>query len=287
MKNSGVIQPSANNLSLLACQIAVPSMQSAEQRDEHLRRTKHLIEQQLTTQPSDVVVLPELSSLDYSRKCFEQLAQVAEHDTGASFQCWRLLARDHQCFVVYGFARKVADQYQICTAVVSPAGELVAVYEKLHLAQFGDSMEKEYFNSAGSGLVVFEVNGIRLAPIICYDIRFPELCRELVLHKQVDVILHVGAYARDPSFYSWHAFTQTRAVENQCYVLSLNRAGAHFGSSLFCGPWVDEQHPPLQFDSAAEQFQQLIVSKDTIGSVRQDFTFLDDRLNDYNLPVRP
>jgi len=50
-----------------------------------------------------------------------------------------------------------------------------------------------------------------------------------VSHHDVDLILHVGAYARDESFYSWHAFAVTRAVENQFFVLSLNRAGTHFG----------------------------------------------------------
>lgn len=194
------------------------------------------------------------------------------------------MARDNQCAIVYGFPRTVSDGFRISTAMVSASGELEGIYDKLHLAQFGDSMEKDYFSSAGQQLLVFDVAGFRVAPIICYDIRFPELCRALVLQHHVDLILHVGAYARDNSFYSWHAFATTRAVENQCFFLSLNRAGAHYGHSIFCEPWVDQNHPPTEFSEHDEEWRRLVLSKTTLDKARSEYTFLKDRLINYNLP---
>lgn len=273
------------NISMLACQISIPETTSQLQRDQHLENCARLVSEQLNQQSTDLVVLPELSTIDYSRSCFEQLDELAEPDHGASFTCWSAVAKTNNCTVVYGFPRRVANGFTISSGVVTANGELAGIYDKIHLAQFGDSMEKEYFNVAGRKLMVFDVAGFRIAPIICYDIRFPELCRELVLNHQVDLILHVGAYARDESFYSWHAFATTRAVENQCFFLSLNRAGPHFGHSVFCNPWIDQNNPPIEFSDISEEFRHLMLDKGKLVEAREHFTFLKDRVNDYALPI--
>lgn len=273
-------------LSLLACQISIPETASRKQRDEHLERSSELVRSQLQlSQKTDLVVLPELSTIDYSRQSFDALIDLVETDHGPSFDCWSAVARENQCAIVYGFPRRVNNGFRISSAVVSANGELEGIYDKIHLAQFGDSMEKEYFNSAGQQLLVFNIAGFRVATIICYDIRFPELCRQLVLQHKVDLILHVGAYARDSSFYSWHAFATTRAVENQCFFLSLNRAGAHFGHSIFCEPWIDESHPPTLFSEHEEECRRFVLSMDTLDKARIDYSFLSDRLNGYDLPI--
>lgn len=272
-------------LNLLACQIDIPAMQTASERDAHVRRVASQVDNYLLQKPVDLVVLPELSTIDYSRDAFSRLSVLAEPAKGASFKVWRDIARKHQCHIVFGYAEALRSGYTIATAVIDAKGALVAVYHKLHLAQFGDSMEKEYFNSGNQNLVITEVNGFRVAPIICYDIRAPELCRTLAVDHNTDFILHTGAYARDPSFYSWHAFAITRAVENQVFFLSLNRAGAHFGSSLFCPPWVDEKNEPELFSEQSEQFRFITVKRKDLNQARADYTFLQDRLPGYQLPV--
>jgi len=230
-----------------------------------------------------LVVLPELSSIDYSRDAFAALDALAEPLDGHSFTVWRKLAMENGCWLMFGFAHKTVHGNVIASCVVSPGGECAGVYNKLHLAQFGDSMEKEFFIAGEKQLLVMNINGFRFAPVICYDIRFPELCRQLVLEHRVDCILHTGAYARDPSFYSWHAFATTRAIENQVYLLSLNRAGSHFGHSVFCNPWIDEHSEPLTFDKHAEQLTTVELDRTVIESARAQYTFLQDRLDNYQL----
>lgn len=273
-------------LRVLACQINIPPMTTSEARDEHLVRSVSVVNTAIDEHGAvDVVILPELSSLDYSRDAFEQLNTLAEDEQGASFNHWRDVALQHHCWVLFGFARKSDQGFYISTAAITPDGRLAGFYDKLHLAQFGDSMEKEYFNQRGDHLLVVDINGFRVAPIICYDIRIPELCRTLAVDHQVDLIAHVGAYARDPSFYSWHAFATTRAIENQVYFLSLNRAGDHFGHSRFCPPWIDEQHIAETFDEHAEECRVFTLTKSAIVDARRDYTFLEDRLSGYALPV--
>jgi nitrilase len=274
-----------SKLTVLGCQIDIPLMSTDSERDAHVERVAQCVDECLKQKPAELVVLPELSSIDYSHDAFEQLNALAEPPEGSSFSVWREVARRHSCYVVYGYAQSLKPGYTIATAIVNPAGELAAVYHKLHLAQFGDSMEKEYFTAGDRNLVLVDICGFRLSPIICYDIRAPELCRTLAVDHGVDCILHTGAYARDPSFYSWHAFATTRAVENQLYFLSLNRAGQHFGHSVFCPPWVDQHHQPVTFEEYAEEFRYLTLDRGALQQARNEFTFLQDRLDSYQLPV--
>lgn len=267
---------------LLACQINIPAMTTCQERDLHLASSASKVKAHLQDFHVDMVVLPELSSIDYARETFANLNELAEPLDGPSFECWRTIAQDHQTHVAYSFARKDEQGAYICLAVVDPDGELVGHYDKLHLAQYGASMEKEYFR-AGDHLFTFELKGMKFAPIICYDIRIPELSRTLVLDHGADVILHCGAYYRDTSFATWHDFTTTRALENQVFFLSLNRAGEHYGNSRFCYPWMDESRRPVEFAEHDEEFKVIELDPDEISQARETYSFLKDRLNNYDL----
>ncbi|MGB0926661.1 MAG: carbon-nitrogen hydrolase family protein [Pikeienuella sp.] len=274
-----------NQLTLLACQIIVPAMTTTQARDTHLKTSVGKVLKQLDAADDtvDLVVLPELSSIDYARDTFAALSEIAEPLDGPSFQAWREVAMERNLYITYGFARRddQAGPY-ICTAVVGPDGTLVGHYDKLHLAQYGASMEKEYF-TRGDHLFVFEINGFKLAPIICYDIRIPELSRVLTIEHQVDVILHCGAYYRDESFHTWHPFAIVRALENQVFLLSLNRAGDSYGGSLFCPPWQDEITHPTRFAATDEDFRVITLKHAEKHAARSQYTFLKDRLASYQL----
>jgi len=201
---------------------------------------------------------------------------------GPSFVHWAQIAKRYSTHVVFGFARRADDGFRICMAVIDNEGSLVGYYDKLQLAQFGASMEKEYF-CAGDGLWYFKKAGFRIAPIICADIRTPELIRTLVVNQGVDFILHCGAYFRDDSFYSWHSFVMTRAIENQIFFLSLNRAGLDYGNSVMCYPWNDSSRQPVYFDEKSEDFKWITLELDEIQRVREQYPFLADLRNQYIL----
>lgn len=267
-------------LTVLACQIEIPAIRTEAERDRHLAATAKRIDAQLAADPVDLVVLPELSALDYSRASFERLASLAEPLDGPSFRVYGALARRFGIAIVYGIAQRSGEGFLITQVAVGPSGALIGSFDKIHLAQYGASIEKDYF-ARGRRLFTFDFRGVRIAPIICYDIRIPELTRSLALDQGVELLLHCGAYARDESFDSWHDFVVARAMENQIYLLSLNRAGVDFGNSLFCGPWSDREHPPIGFPEHAEAYQRLAVDQGEIARVRASYSFLADRLPDY------
>ena len=78
----------------------------------------------------------------------------------------------------------------------------------------GASCEKEVFER-GKKMTVVGLKAWKMAPLICYDIRIPEISRSLSPEHNVDLLLHCGAYFRDESFATWHNFATTRAMENQ------------------------------------------------------------------------
>jgi predicted amidohydrolase len=272
--------PMKNSLTLLACQISVPQVRKIEDKLNHINAMISRVSDRLDQVPADLVVLPELCTIEYSRQTFEGLAELAEDLEGTSLEKMRALAIKYQTAVVFGMPRVSGGQYFISQVAIGADGDLLACYDKLHICQYGASMEKEFF-TPGQSTSIFSVAGFRFAPIICYDIRFPELSRILTLERAVDCILHCGAYYRDESFASWHAFVITRALENQLYLLSLNRAGEHYGDSICCPPWMDEQHPVTHFAAHDEDFQYLKIDRSKIEAARGQYTFLEDRLSEY------
>ena len=275
MARSGLVELT-QGLTVLGCQVNIPETRSAEARDQHLARLGDEVSRQLETSPADLVVLPELASIEYSRAAFERLDVLAEPLEGPSYEIWRPIAQLFNVAIAFGFPRRVGDQFFITHAVVGPDGKLVGYYDKIYLAQFGASMEKEYF-SAGDRVLTFDIKGFRCGMLICADIRVPELARTLTIEHGADVLLHPGAYFRDPSFYSWHDFAVTRALENQLYFVSINRAGRDYGGSIIVPPWVDETSGPTMFDNHDEQFLMHTVDWHTIVDVREQYAFLKDR----------
>jgi len=164
---------------------------------------------------------------------------------------------------------------------VSAAGEAPIVYDKVHLAELGASAERAYF-SPGSRLGIFNVAGVRVAMIICYDFRFSGLLNQITNNHEIDLILHPVAFSKDATFPSWHHFAISRALEHQVYFLSLNRAGDNWGNSLFCPPWLDDMHSVTSFDET-EQCLRLHINLEVLQHVRKSYPIRADRMSDYSI----
>ena len=270
-------------LRLLGCQVEIPNVVCASDRDRHVAAACERISNYLADSvPVDLIVLPELCTLTYSREAFEALDDLAEPLDGPSVTRFAELAVAFKAMVVFGMARRTDTGFRISQVMLSETGEVVACYDKMHLCQYGASCEKEFF-ARGEKMAVVGLKGWKVAPLICYDIRIPEMTRALVLEHHADLLLHCGAYFRDESFATWHSFATTRAMENQTYLLSINRAGSDYGNSLFCYPWMDENHPAVAFTEYAEQFRIFQLDPDLPADTRSMYTFLKDRHAKYSL----
>ena len=150
-------------------------------------------------QGADLVVLPELAGSGYVLDAtgLTAVAEDLEATGGAGrrggpvTQAWCRAARDHGVTVVGGLAETAGGRLFNTAVVVSPQGEVCGRYRKLHL--FGT--EQDVFTPGDVGLPVFDVGGLRLGVLICYDLRFPEAMRVLAL-QGAEVIAVPTAWVR-------------------------------------------------------------------------------------------
>jgi len=270
-------------MQILAGQIAIPRTRSRGEQLSHLRRVAERIRGACAEKTPDLVVLPELAAQEYGEDAFACLAALDDDLHGPVVEAFADLARELGTTIAFGVARRAGKRRHISQVVVDPDGHLAGVYDKLHCAQFGASGEAAYF-APGERLLVTEIAGWRVGVMICYDLRFPELARRLA-DEGAELILHPVAFTRDFSFASWHAFVTARAMENQLYWLSLNRAGSAWGHSLLCPPLVDDECVPELFGSG-EQWRWLTLDKAAVASARQRLPLARDRRGDLEVLPR-
>jgi deaminated glutathione amidase len=177
-------------------------------------------------------------------------AESLEHG-GPIGDMLREIATRHGVWVVGGgMPERVPgdDKRTYNTAVViAPSGERVAVYRKIHLFDVdipgGATLRESDATAAGSEAVVVEIGGARIGVTICYDVRFPELYRTLVLDRGAEVLLVPAAFTAHTGAAHWHLLLRARAVEDQAWVVAPAQWGRHnekresFGHTLAVDPW--------------------------------------------------
>ena len=167
----------------------------------------------------DLVVLPEMFCVGFS------MDVAATHDaTGETEAFVRQLAKDFRIYLIAGNVTKPDDLGRNEALVADPAGEIVGRFHKLHPFRFAG--EHQHFRG-GDGVAVVDAAGdwgqTRVAPFVCYDLRFPEVFRLAV--KQGAEVMVVIANWPTPRVAHWLALLTARAIENQAYVVGVNRVG--------------------------------------------------------------
>ena len=179
--------------------------------------------------PGDLVVLPEtcLTGFTHSRD-FAAENNQADRDYFAS------VAARLGVTLVSG----TIESSENVALVHGPTGDLLARYVKQQPFRHGGEVWR-----AGDEPVVFQWNGIRVSPFICYDLRFPELFRTSAARWQPELMLVMASWpvAR---IHHWTRLLTARAIENQCFVAGINRIGSDPGYSYpgasVCFDWNGE-----------------------------------------------
>ncbi|KAJ8604118.1 hypothetical protein CTAYLR_001788 [Chrysophaeum taylorii] len=249
---------------------------------ENLERAGRLIREIAKRDKHDLFCLPELSASGYpgGDGAFDSptLDAVIEKEDGRSKWFFASVARDVGAFVAYGVVLESEDgRPTLSHAVVSPSGDIVARYDKVHLAGRASIAGEAPTFKAGKSACSFDVRGLRVGVAVCYDLRFPRLWRKL----DCDVVLHPCCFERDDTFPSWSPLVQTRAIENQCYVLSISHAGESYGGSMAMPPWLGgfdgETFEPTVLGTE-EGALPLVVEKRVLDAVRTKYPYRADEV---------
>jgi omega-amidase len=224
---------------------------------------------QASPSPGSLLVLSEMFATGFSMN----VAAIHDSDSHQTQDFLAQVAADYKIYLLGGVVTKDQSGRGRNEAVVySPAGEEIARYCKLHPFTLGG--EAEHY-VAGDNVCLFNWQDFTVAPFICYDLRFPEIFRTAT-KRGANLFTVIASW---PSLREdhWISLLKARAIENQAYVIGVNRCGHdpklyHSGHSVIFDP-----SGRLLADAGSEDRSvEAELSLEFILNYRRDLPFLND-----------
>jgi omega-amidase len=239
-----------------------------EEKGTNFSRITNLLKSVAVANDS-LIVLPEMFSTGFSMN----LGVTCQKDEREDEAFLQALARNHHSFVIGGVVSSGTPGKGRNEAVLfSPDGALLARYAKMHPFTLGGEADG---HNAGSEIVVSRCAAFDLAPFICYDLRFPEVFRAAAARgANLFVVMALWPVKRQRH---WLTLLQARAIENQAYVVGVNRVGVEPNYSYAGRSVVVDPHGIIIAD-AGEREGVLTARLDLeiVRAWRSDFPALCD-----------
>ena len=222
---------------------------------------------------TDLVVLPEMFTTGFTMNP----APNAETMEGATVEWLRDTAARLEAVVTGSIVIAAEGGYYNRLLWMHPDGKL-QTYDKRH--RFAMAGEDEHYR-AGNRRMIAEVRGWRVCPLVCYDLRFPVWSRN---DDAYDLLLYTANWP-DRRAYDWNTLLRARAIENQSYVVAVNRIGTDAAGHTYAGDScvIDPGwRKTLYHAEAREEVHTEVLSADHLREVRGKLPFLRDR-DDFTL----
>ncbi len=264
--------------------IAAIQMVSTASLQENLETARRLIKA-AAHDGAQIAVLPEYFCI-MGLKDTDKVNIREKLGSGPIQEALATIARDSGIYLIAGtipLEAKDPNKVLNTTLVLSPDGQRVGRYDKIHLFGFQTSTERYQESEtieAGEqpGIVKITINDTEwsFGLSICYDLRFPELYRAL---GQVDCHIIPAAFTYTTGKDHWEILLRARAIENQCYVLASAQGGVHqnqrrtWGNTMLIDPWGEV----LTTLPEGEGFISGVLSKDKLNEVRSKLPALAHR----------
>ena len=219
---------------------------------------------------SHIIILPEMFSTGFAN----QSTHLAESMDGKTVEWMKAIAIKKKSIITGSVMIKEDGNIYNRLIWMLPNGEHYQ-YDKRHLFSYAD--EDQQFTTGHKRLIA-SVNGWKLNLQICYDLRFPVWARQSYgLEPEYDVLVYVANWP-DKRTHAWKSLLIARAIENQCYVIGVNRIGIdgeghqHSGHSMV----VDPLGEVLYHKADAEDIHTFNLDKGDLNHIRNRFPFLQD-----------
>jgi len=220
---------------------------------------------------TEVVVLPEMFSTGFSMKP-EKLAETME---GETVQWMKRVTAERKIILTGSVIIKENDNYFNRLIWMLPNGQS-GIYDKRHRFAFAGE-DKHY--TAGNKRLIASVKGWKINLQVCYDLRFPVWARQQSQSEgpEYDVLIYVANWPERRSL-AWKTLLQARAIENQCYVIGVNRVGNdgnkiyHSGDSMI----IDPMGEVMYHKKDDEDVFTISLDKEHLKTIREKLPFLKD-----------
>ena len=226
--------------------------------------------QSLINKPQ-LVVLPEMFSTGFTMNS-ETMAETMDGDT---VDWMRNISKDKKMILTGSCIIKENDLFFNRLIWMMPNGNY-GFYDKRHL--FGYAKENQHY-TAGNKRLICSVNGWKVQLQICYDLRFPVWARQQIREDapEFDVLIYVANWPAKRS-HAWKTLLCARAIENQCYVVGVNRVGNdafgnnHSGDSMI----IDPLGEIIYHKAEEEDIFSCTLSAEKLKEIRSNLPFLKD-----------
>ena len=199
-------------MQLIACQHNI----QWENREANFDAIRTLLSE-YGIKPGALIVLPEMFSSGFSMN----VARVAEATPSLTESFLAEIAQEYESWTLGGLVYQLADgKGSNELSVFDPSGHRIGHYQKNHC--FSYTGESDHYES-GEDVLLFDWQGFKVCPFICYDLRFPELFRRSV--KAGADLFPVIANWPDSRVDHWVTLLKARAIENQAFTIGVNRVG--------------------------------------------------------------
>jgi predicted amidohydrolase len=221
---------------------------------------------------TEIIVLPEMFSTGFTM----QPQLFAETMDGETVEWMKRIAADKRIVLTGSIIIKEEDKFYNRLIWMLPNGDFGS-YNKRHL--FGYAGESEHY-AAGNKRLIASVKGWKINLQVCYDLRFPVWARQAPSEHstpEYDVLIYVANWPERRS-HAWKTLLCARAIENQCYVVGVNRVGVdgnkinHSGNSLI----IDPLGEVLYHKADDEDIFTITLERERLDEVRARFPFWKD-----------
>src|SRR5256885_3147683 len=226
---------------------------------------------------AELIVFPEMIDTGYSMPVIQKHATSWREGAVPRLQ---KMAKQLSLAVIAGVSDREGPHIYNSQAFIDAGGNIRAKYRKTHLVTAAPLDERPVF-TAGDAFVSCKFDKFNLGLTICYDLRFPEVCRALAVEHGANVLINSSAWPF-PRLEHLRILALTRAIENQSYLIVANRVGSDDGVT-FCGTSVIIDPYGVIVAAASADREELIqaeISQDVIDAVRARMAVFDHRRQD-------
>ncbi len=243
-------------------------------KEANVEKAVHYIAE-ATDEGAEVICMPEYFNTGFGYKdpveMRDKLSRQAESIPGPTIQKLQQACKVNHLSAVGSMVEAVQGKLYNTAFAISSSGELVNTYRKVHLFPAESQVVQR-----GSGWQAFEMGFGKAGIMTCYDAVFPEAARALAL-AGAQVVFHPANWM-DPFLPQWRVATNARALENQVWMISVNRVGkdelfTYFGRSRIVDPYGNE----VLECSDGEELAVMKIDLDKVKEFRSFLNFLGDR----------
>jgi omega-amidase len=217
---------------------------------------------------TEIIVLPEMFSTGFSM----QPEQLAEEMDGETVAWMKRVAAEKRAILTGSLIIKEAGHYYNRLVWMLPNGQY-GCYDKRH--RFAYAGEDQHY-TAGNRRLIAQVKGWKINLQICYDLRFPVWARQSG-DDPYDILIYVANWPERRN-HAWKTLLTARAIENQCYVIGVNRVGEDANGISYSGDSmvVDPLGEVLYHKAQDEEVFTITLNQEHLSGIRNKIPFLKD-----------